>query len=142
MLGVLRAQQGQARLKAAAKYRDPGYRTSLADVRAKGVAPGTIEVKGTYKIGRPEPKPETMALHLLVLDSDGKAVVDKELSRREIPAWEANTQTRISERVNVPSGRYEVRIYTHRPRGKRRLLDGSFEPWTNSRVCLFDIVVP
>jgi hypothetical protein len=88
------------------------------------------------------PAAEVMALHLQVLDQDGNAVVDKELSRREIPAGESNKETPISERVQVPPGRYEVRIFTHRPRARRKLLDGSSEPWTNSRVCLFGIVVP
>jgi hypothetical protein len=152
--GVLRADQARAKLQLRAQARPkaagkapgktpvPSYLTDLHNVRAKAVAPGTLEVTGTYKTGGAGWQRQTIALHLQVIDSDGKAVVDKELSRREIPAAEGNTQTPISERLQVPAGRYEVRVYTHRPGQKRRLLDGSFEPATNCRVCLFDIDVP
>jgi hypothetical protein len=123
--GALRAQQqqakakgtpqAQAKAKGARKAVDRGSRTMLRGVAARAVAPGTIEVTGTYMLGRSEPKPEKLALRLIVTTEEGTRLVDKDLDSRVVPAGEENTQKPISARVQVPAGWYEVRVFTYFP---------------------------
>jgi hypothetical protein len=156
--GVLRADQARAKLqlrakaqakaKPARKVVGRGSRTYLRSpdgkmvgVVVKAPAPGTIEVTGISMIGRSEPKPEKLALRLVVTQEDGIRVVDKDLDSRVVPAGEENTQKPISARVQVPAGQYEVRVFTYFPGVKCTDIHGNAVPAKDAES-MRHVVVP
>jgi len=139
---LLRAQPKAAKpTKATKPAKELSLRTRLADFKAWGVAPNTLELSGVSMLGRPMPTPQVIAMHLVVTAPDGTTVADEELDRSTIPPGRGNSSKPFIQRVWVTAGTYEVKVYSHFPGRIRFDEHGQPGPRTDAESTRNNVVV-
>jgi hypothetical protein len=102
-------------------------RSGFSNVTMQSPDHGILDVKAVFHIGHPSARSETRAQHLIVKAKDGSTAFEEELDRVPINAGDRDLVFPVEKRVNLPSGEYLVKLYSHDP-DTTLLEDGELGP--------------